>query len=97
MDFFHVWLRRSVPGLSAELESAFSEALGPKWDHESSDGELIDDAGRFGGDKELSKQTYEDGMARSFRSCHAALPRRGGSWSCLRTRIPMPGRPWSPR
>ena len=77
MDFFHVWLRRSVPGLSAEVESVFSEALGPKWDHESSDGELIDDAGRFGGDKELSKQTYEDGMARSFRSCHAALRPEG--------------------
>ena len=73
MDFFHVWLRRSVPGLSAEVESAFSEALGPKWNHESSDGELIDDAGRFGGDKERSKQAYEDGMAHSFRSCHAAL------------------------
>ena len=73
MDFFHVWLRRSVPGLSSEVESAFSEALGPKWDHQSGDGELIDDAGRFGGDKERSKQTYEDGMARSFRSCHAAL------------------------
>ncbi len=73
MDFFHVWLRRSVLGLSSEVESAFTEALGPKWDHENSDGELIDDAGRFGGDKEQSKQTYEDGMARSFRSCHAAL------------------------
>ncbi len=73
MDFFHVWLRRSVPGLSSEVEYAFSEALGPKWDHENGDGELIDDAGRFGGDKERSKQTYEDGMARSFRSCHAAL------------------------
>ncbi len=77
MDFFHVWLRRSVPGLSAEVESVFSEALGPKWDHESSDGELIDDAGRFGGDKERSKQTYEDGMARSFRACHAALRPEG--------------------
>ncbi len=73
MDFFHVWLRRTVPGLSAEVESAFSGPLGPKWDHESGDGELIDDAGRFGGDKECSKQSYEDGMARSFRSCHAAL------------------------
>ena len=73
MDFFHVWLRRSVPGLSTELESAFSAALSPKWDHDSGDGELIDDAGRFGGDKERSKQNYEDGMARSFRSCHAAL------------------------
>ena len=32
-----------------------------------------DDASRFDGDKERSKQNYEDGMARSFRSCHAAL------------------------
>ena len=60
-------------GLSAEVESVFREPLGPKWDHEADDGELIDDASRFGGDKELSKQNYEDGMARSFRSCHAAL------------------------
>ena len=73
MDFFYIWLRRSFPGLSAEVESVFSDVLGPKWDHESEDGELIDDAGRFGGDKERSKQNYEDGMARSFRSCHAAL------------------------
>ena len=73
MDFFYVWLRRSTHGLSAEAESVFSDALGPKWDHDSEDGELIDDASRFGGDKELSKQNYEDGMARSFRSCHAAL------------------------
>ena len=73
MDFFYIWLRRSIPGLSAEIETVFSDALGPKWDHDVEDGELIDDAGRFGGDKELSKQNYEDGMARSFRSCHAAL------------------------
>ena len=73
MDFFYVWLRRSIPGLSAEVESFFSAALGPKWDHGTDDGELIDDASRFDGDKERSKQNYEDGMARSFRSCHAAL------------------------
>ncbi len=73
MDFFYVWLRRSMPGLSAEVESVFSDALGPKWNHDVEDGELIDDANRFDGDKERSKQNYEDGMARSFRSCHAAL------------------------
>ena len=73
MDFFHVWLRRSLPGVSAEVDSVFSEALGPKWNHDDGDGELIDDAGRFGGDRERSKKNYEDGMARSFRSCHAAL------------------------
>ena len=77
MDFFYVWLRRSIPGLSAEVESVFSDALGPKWDHATDDGELIDDASRFDGDKERSKQNYEDGMARSFRSCHAALGPNG--------------------
>ena len=73
MDFFYIWLRRSVPGLSAEMEAVFSSALGPKWDHDTGDGELIDDASRFDGDRERSKQNYEDGMARSFRACHAAL------------------------
>ena len=73
MDFFYVWLRRSISGLSGEIETVFSDALGPKWDHDSDDGELIDDASRFGGDRERSKQNYEDGMARSFLSCHTAL------------------------
>ncbi len=73
MDFFYVWLRRSIPGLSPKVDSVFSRSLGPKWDHDSGDGELIDDASRFGGDQERSKQNYEEGMARSFQSCHAAL------------------------
>ena len=73
MDFFHVWLRRSTQGLSEEIDAAFGEPLGPKWDHDSGDGELIDDASRFGGDKERSKRSYEDGMARSFQACHRAL------------------------
>ena len=77
MDFFYVWLRRSLFGVSAEIDSAFSGHLGPKWDHESNDGELIDDASRFDGDKERSKRNYEDGMARAFRSCHAALRPEG--------------------
>ena len=77
MDFFYVWLRRSIPGLSAEIDSIFSNALGPKWNHDTEDGELIDDAGRFGGNKERSKQNYENGMARSFRSCHTALQPNG--------------------
>ena len=77
MDFFHVWLRRSLAGLSAEIDSAFSRDLGPKWNHESDDGELIDDASRFDGDKERSKRNYENGMARAFRSCHAALRPEG--------------------
>jgi len=67
MDFFYVWLRRTLHGLSPEVDHAFSEPLSPKWDHARADGELIDDASRFGGDRQLSKQAYEDGMERSFR------------------------------
>ena len=77
MDFFYVWLRRSLKGMFAEVESVFSDELSPKWDFEAQDGELIDDAGRFGGDTERSKQNYEDGMARSFQACNAALQPNG--------------------
>ena len=49
----------------------------PKWDHDAGDGELIDDASRFDGDRARSKQNYEDGMARAFGSCHAALRPEG--------------------
>ena len=77
MDFFHVWLRRSTHGLSPEIDTAFQEPLGPKWDHDTGDGELIDDASRFDGDKALSKKNYEDGMARAFQACHAALQSDG--------------------
>ena len=77
MDYFYVWLRRGSQGLSSELDTAFHEPLGPKWNHDTGDGELIDDASRFDGDKERSKQNYEDGMARSFEACHAALGPEG--------------------
>ena len=56
MDFFYVWLRRSMHGLSSEIDASFSEPLGPKWNHETADGELIDDASRFAGDKALSSK-----------------------------------------
>ncbi len=77
MDFFYVWLKRSVGSLSPEVETVFSHFLGPKWDHASDDGELIDDASRFGGDSGRSKQNYEDGMARSFQAFHGALQPNG--------------------
>ena len=73
MDFFHVWLRRMTHGLSLEIDTTFQEPLGPKWNHDTRDGELIDDASRFDGDKVLSKKNYEDGMARAFQACNAAL------------------------
>jgi putative DNA methylase len=73
MDFFYVWLRRSLYGLSPEIDSIFQESLSPKWDHEHNDGELIDDSSRFGGDKQKSKANYEDGMARVFQACYKSL------------------------
>src|SRR5262249_45422041 len=73
MDFFYVWLRRALHGTNSAFDIAFSRPLGPKWDDASHDGELIDDATRFDGDKAKSKQNYEDGMARAFQACHSAL------------------------
>ena len=77
MDFFHVWLRRTIPELSHVTGTAFSNPLGPKWDHDTNDGELIDDAGRFCGDRERSKRNYEDGMARAFQAFHDGLSTDG--------------------
>ncbi|MFL9913942.1 DUF1156 domain-containing protein [Paraburkholderia fungorum] len=73
MDFFYVWLRRTLVGVSPEYDRIFSEPLAPKWNHDANDGELIDDASRFKGDKEASKRNYEEGMARAFKACHAEL------------------------
>ncbi len=76
MDFFYVWLRRTMIGHGlAEFDAAFAEELSPKWDTEKSDGELIDDESRFGGDKKASKAAYEEGMGRAFRaSLESLLP-----------------------
>ena len=73
MDFFYVWLRRTMYGASYEIDSSFGGTLAPKWSHESADGELIDDASRFDGDKDKSRAAYEEGMLRAFRACLAAL------------------------
>ncbi|WP_419939844.1 DUF1156 domain-containing protein [Candidatus Palauibacter sp.] len=73
MDFFQVWLRRVLHGLSSATDAAFADPLGPKWESGASDGELIDDASRFKGNREASKSNYEEGMARAFRRFHGAL------------------------
>ena len=73
MDFFYVWLRRSIMHFIPSARNLLCQPLSPKWDHDAADGELIDDASRFAGDKDLSKQNYEDGMARAFQVCHSAL------------------------
>ena len=77
MDFFYVWLKRATMDLFPEFGSILSEALGPKWDHDAEDGELIDDPSRFAGDGAVSKRKYELGMARAFQSCHAVLRSNG--------------------
>jgi len=68
MDFFYVWLKRTLYGLSPEFDEVFHANLSPKWDHEKNDGELIDDESRFDGNKETSKKNYEDGMAAAFKT-----------------------------
>ena len=73
MDFFHIWLRRTLHGLSPEFDETFREPLGPKWDHNANDGELVDDPARHGWDLAHSKSLYEDGMYRTFLSCHHVL------------------------
>ena len=77
MDFFYIWLRRVAHSVSNGLQDAFVSQLGPKWDSEIDDGELIDDASRFGGNRELSKRHYEDGMAHAFRTCSESLKQDG--------------------
>ncbi|MCL4516330.1 MAG: hypothetical protein M1379_12195 [Firmicutes bacterium] len=77
MDFFYIWLRRILNGLSPEFDASFGDQLAPKWDHDKNDGELIDDASRFGGDKVKSKAAYEEGMFQAFRTCYQALKPEG--------------------
>ena len=78
MDFFHIWLRRVVRGLSGEIDEVFAAPLGPKWnDAGQGDGELIDEAARFGGDHEASKKNYEEGMERAFSRFKDALKEDG--------------------
>ncbi|MDI7277200.1 MAG: hypothetical protein QME94_14585, partial [Anaerolineae bacterium] len=77
MDFFYVWLRRTLHGHSREVDEAFCACLSPKWDHAANDGELIDDPSRFGGDKSQSRRAYEEGMYAAFRACYGSLRRDG--------------------
>ena len=77
MDFFYIWLRRTLYSLSAGIDAVFQNPLSPKWDHEQNDGELIDDASRFGGDRQKSKANYENGMFRVFQACYRSLNSEG--------------------
>src|SRR5205085_7289489 len=73
MDFFYLWLRRTLHGLTPEVDESFQTPVGPKWDSGRNDGELIDDASRHGGDATASKGVYEEGMFHAFQACHRAL------------------------
>lgn len=73
MDFFYVWLRRTLWDLSPAYNETFREPLSPKWNHETNDGELIDDESRFDGDRARSKKNYEDGMRDAFQACFDSL------------------------
>ena len=77
MDFFHVWLRRTLRGVVPDSDEVFANPLGPKWDRDTNSGELVDQPNRFSGDKTASKQNYEDGMARTFHACHRAMNENG--------------------
>ena len=77
MDFFYVWLRRTLIGLSPDYDKAFDEPLAPKWDEKKDDGELIDNPALHGWDLDRSKAAYERGMFRAFQLCHNALKTNG--------------------
>lgn len=77
MDFFYVWIKRIIHGTSLEKGGWFNAVTSPKWNHEENDGELIDDDSGHGGDSVVSKQTYEDGMARAFIACEKSLQENG--------------------
>ena len=77
MDWFYVWLRRQIYDLNDEYTAAMREELGPKWNHGTGSGELIDDASRHNGSQIASKRAYENGMATCFRRCAEALTADG--------------------
>ncbi len=78
MDFFYIWLRRSIVGTSPLIDTAVKDIpLSPKWNNDADDGELIDDSSRHGGDYNRSKAVYEDGMAEVFKRCCEALQPHG--------------------
>ena len=73
MDYFYIWERRTLAGLSPDIDFAHCEQLSSKWDKGADDGELIDDSSRHDNDAVKSKRAYEDGMARVFGQCAKVL------------------------
>ena len=77
MDWFYVWLRRVALRIGPAFADAMRARLGPKWDKDSADGELIDDDTRHDGDIARSKEAYENGMTRVFQRCATSLAPNG--------------------
>jgi adenine-specific DNA methylase len=77
MDWFYVWLRRTVFDLDSNFRVTMKAPLGPKWNASTADGELVDDESRHEGDAGKSKLAYEEGMAKCFRQCADALGEHG--------------------
>jgi adenine-specific DNA methylase len=77
MDVFYIWLKRMLHDVSPAFQAAFSGQLSPKWNRTLGDGELIDDATRFNGDRKLSRQNYEQGMEGAFQNVSEHLARNG--------------------
>ena len=73
MDFFYVWLRRTLHGLSPEFDAAFQEPLAPKWDHDANDGELIDDAAGSAATRRSQRQLTKTACPAPFRRVTRAL------------------------
>jgi len=73
MDFFYLWLRRTLDGTASDIERVFGSSLSPKWSAVDNDGELIDDSSRHKGNIAKSKASYEEGMARAFQACCRSL------------------------
>jgi adenine-specific DNA methylase len=73
MDFFYVWMRRTLTGLSPSFTESVQEPLTPKWNSEQNCGELMDNPTRFGVDKPTSKSIYEAGMSAVFSGCSRSL------------------------
>ena len=77
MDYFYIWQRRITAGLGDEIDAVFRGRVAPKWDHQAQDGELVEDESRHGGNRQLAKAAYEDGMLRAFQRMWTQLDADG--------------------
>lgn len=77
LDFFYMMFKAITRGLSDQFDEVFSSPLTPKWDEQSTEKELIQDANRHDGNSTDAKTAYEDGMAQAFIQMHSTLKENG--------------------